>query len=108
MCDCACTGHVSVCVCVCVCGVCVWCVCVQVCEHVVDAMRGGAPLPPSLLAKMIKYKVLRRRAMERAEVARKVIILYTEVITHVFMHPPSLPPSLPFLDSLLSLPSMRL
>ena len=94
MCDCACTGHVSVCVCVCV-----WCVvcgvCVQVCEHVVDAMRGGAPLPPSLLTKMIKYKVLRRRAMERAEVARKVIILYTEVITHVCMHPPSLHPSLP-------------
>ena len=46
--------------------------CIQVCEQVVDAMKSSDPLPPSLLAKMIKYKVLREKAAHRSAIAQKV------------------------------------
>lgn len=44
----------------------------QVCEQVVDVMKSGGPVPSSLLAKMLKYKVLRHKAAHRAAVAQKV------------------------------------
>ena len=44
----------------------------QVCEQVVDAMKSSEPLPPLLLAKMIKYKVLKEKAAHRAAIAQKV------------------------------------
>lgn len=46
----------------------------QVCEQVVDVMKSGSSVPSSLLAKMLKYKVLRHKAAHRAAVAQKVHI----------------------------------
>lgn len=45
---------------------------IQVCEQVVDQLKSGNPLPASLVAKMIKYKVLRHKAAYQAAVIQKV------------------------------------
>ena len=52
-----------------------FCEIIQVCEQVVDAMKSGDPLPPSLLAKMIKYKVLKEKGAHRAAITQKVCML---------------------------------
>ena len=44
----------------------------QVCEHVVDVLNSGNPVPPPLLARMLKYKVLKQKMFDKAEANLKV------------------------------------
>ena len=44
----------------------------QVCEHIVNALSTGEPVPAPLTARMLKYKILRRRT---ADIAAKEALL---------------------------------
>lgn len=50
---------------------------VQVCEHVVNALNSGGEVPAALVAKMLKYSVLKQRTLDlaRQEALRKVGLL---------------------------------
>ena len=48
----------------------------QVCAQVVEAMHSSSAFPPSLLAKMLKYQILKYRAVERKDVIKVVSTVF--------------------------------